>query len=167
MNDHQLDSGDDLALDALSQSQAGQLSAGDDDEVEASDKVAETITALQNVIERNVEQLDEITDQIKHYREQMRNIFDNDPVLGEAEEQAAVVVNQVKERKSKLKADPEFTKLGVEVSELTDRKNDIRQALSGHLVNYYQLTNSTSFDTSDGDQREFTVSASVKGRRKK
>lgn len=155
----QLESGDDLALDALS-------SASENDEIEQSDKVAETVMSLQAVIERNANHLDKVRNDIKLLREQLKSVFENDVELSEAEQQLDSFRSQAKERKSKLQADPTVTRLKVQIGELTEGKKEIEEALSGHLVNYYQLTNSTSFDTSDGDQREFSIKASVKGKGK-
>lgn len=158
-DDLQLDNGDDLALDALSQ-------ASENDEVEQSDKVAETVMSLQNVIERNADQLDKLKNDLKILREQLKDVFENDVELTDAEEQYKTLSNNVKARKTKLQADPTVTRLKVQIGELNESKKEIEEALSGHLVNYYQLTNSTSFDTSDGDQREFSIRASVKGKGK-
>lgn len=133
-----------------------------DDEVAASDELASTLNSLQNVIERNAEQLQKIQEELKHKRESMKNVFENDTQLAEAQEQAALYSNQLKERKAKLQTDPQVTSLKIQVGELNEQKKEIEEALSNHLVQYYQLTNSKSFDTSDGDQWEFVVRAKVK-----
>ncbi len=158
-----LESGDDLAAQALASTSSA---TSGDDEVEASDQLATTITSLQNLIERNADNLDVVKQKLKLQREQLKNIFENDTQLSEATQQADTFSRQVKERKSTLQSDPEVTKLKVDIGELTEQKKEIEEALSSHLVNYYQLTNSTSFDTSDGDQREFVIKAAVKSKRK-
>ncbi len=157
-----LESGDDLALSALA---SAQDDGSGDDEVVESDNLATTITSLQNIIERNADHLDEVKEKIKQHRQQLKNIFDNDTQLSEANEQATTFSKQVKERKGQLQSDPEVTKLKVNIGELSEQKKELEEAVSNHLVNYYQLTNSTSFDTSDGDQREFVIKAQVKSKR--
>jgi chromosome segregation ATPase len=159
-------------LDAQATPAIQQLSDGDDatdmnldDELAASDELATTINSLQNVIERNAENLQKIADELKHKRESMKNVFENDTTLAEAQEQAALYNNQLKERKAKLQTDPQVTSLKVQIGELNEQKKEIEEALSNHLVQYYQLTNSKSFDTSDGDQWEFDVRAKVKARK--
>lgn len=175
-----LQSGSDLAQAALDEARQTGLSAGDDDpvlpasddtrlpsgndEVAESNQLAETISSLQNVIERNADLLDETKKKLKQFREEMRSVFENDTALAEAQEQASQFTQQVKEQKTKLQSNPVVTSLQAKIGELNEQKKEIEEALSGHLVNYYQLTNSTSFDTSDGDQREFSIKASVKGR---
>ncbi|HYD35682.1 MAG TPA: hypothetical protein VD999_06445 [Vitreimonas sp.] len=169
----QLKSGDDLALEALSQA-SGQPTAPNssapssdsDDEAVASDQIAQTLTSLQNVIERNANELERLGEEIKHKRESLKNIFENDTQLGEAEAQMQVVSEQLKERKAKLQSDPQVTSLKVQIGEINEQKKELEETLSNHLVNYYQLTNSTSFDTSDGDQWEFNIRAKVKPRKK-
>lgn len=179
---HNLQSGSDVAKAALEEARQNSLAAGSDDpalsdgmasadlaadaaEVAASDQVAETLNSLQSVIERNADQLDTIKKKLKEFREQLRNVFENDTSLAEAQEQAAQFTQQVKEQKAKLQTDPQVTSLKVKIGELNEQKKEIEEALSDHLVNYYALTNSRSFDTSDGDQREFEIKASVKRKR--
>lgn len=167
-----LQTGDDLALDALSQ--AGQntkaLPADTDDDFEneeaRSNQLAETLTSLQNVIERNAEHLQTIANEMKEKREELKNVFDNDSTLAQADEIAKQASVQVKERRSALQSDPQVTSLKVQIGELNEQKKEIEESLSNHLVNYYQLTNSKSFDTADGDQWEFSIKAKVKSRRK-
>lgn len=151
---------DDLAKAALQQAQSTPIIGGD--EVAASDQVAETLSALQNVIERNANELQKLEKELKERRDSLRNIFENDSELATAEDQAKQYTNQVKERKSKLQGDAQVTQLKVQIGELTEQKKELEEGLSNHLVNYYQMTNSTSFDTSDGDQWEFAIKARVK-----
>lgn len=153
-NDSQLDpqASDDLAKAAL-------------DEVAESDEVANALTSLQNVIERNANELQRVGNELKEKRESLNNIFENDQELATAEEQAQQLTFQVKERRAKLQADPQTTSLKVQIGELSQQKKEIEETLSNHLVNYYQLTHSTSFDTSDGDQWEFKIQARVKSRK--
>ncbi|HEX7017878.1 MAG TPA: hypothetical protein VF209_03155 [Patescibacteria group bacterium] len=157
--------GSDLAQQALAQSNPPAAS-DNDDEIAKSDELADTLMHLQGVIERNAQQLEKIRKEIKEKRELLRNIFENDTELAEAKSQADQYTQQVKERKSKLQADPQSTSLKVQIGEMTQQLKEVEETLSNHLVNYYQLTNSKSFDTSEGDQWEFDVRAKVKGRAK-
>jgi hypothetical protein len=171
MSDDQkkLQTGDDLALDALSQaSQDTPALPADsgDSELEESNQLAETLASLQGVIERNAQHLETIANEVKLKREEMKNVFDNDASLSEAQNEAKESSSKVKERRAVLQADPQITSLKVQVGELSQQKKEIEETLSNHLVNYYSLTNSKSFDTSDGDQWEFSLKARVKSRKK-
>jgi len=132
-----------------------------------SDNLASTIMSLQSVIERSAIQLTQIKNEIKQNRESLKSIFENDPEFSEATEIVKDANSKIKVCKSKLQADPTATRLKVQISELKESKKEIEEALSGHLVNYHQLTNSNSFDTSDGDQWEFSIKAKVKPRQLK
>jgi chromosome segregation ATPase len=155
----QLESGDDLALSALSQ-------ANDDDaDLASSDDLADTLNSLQRVIERSAEQLSNLKNELKEKRESLKSVFENDIPLAEAKAQVDVHTTQLKERKAKLQSDPQVTSLKVQIGELNEQKKEIEESLSNHLINYYSLTNSTSFDTSDGDQWDFTVRAKVKAKK--
>jgi len=173
MSDDQnkLVTGDDLALDALSQASQDtpSLTAGNDDseenELAESNQLAETLSSLQGVIERNAQHLETIANEMKLKREELKNIFDNDSSLSEAQNLAKETSSKVKERRAVLQSDPQVTSLKVQVGELSQQKKEIEETLSNHLVNYYSLTNSKSFDTSEGDQWEFSVRAKVKSRK--
>lgn len=165
-----LESGEDLAQKALSAAQTQHLAAQissdvGDDEVAASDQIAESLTYLQQIIERNAQELGRIQEELKQKRESLKSVFENDPQLAETEEQAQAVSMQVKERKSQLQNSPQATQLKNGIGELNEQKKEIEETLSNHLVNYYSLTNSTSFDTSDGDQWEFQIKAKVNPRK--
>jgi chromosome segregation ATPase len=163
-----LQSGEDLALEALNKASGTTTSSSDDDEeLASSDDLAETLASLQRVIERSAEELDSISQKLKEKRDSLKNVFDNDAPLAEAKEQVDLHTTQLKERRTKLQADPQVTTLKVQIGEINEQKKELEETLSNHLLNYYSLTNSTSFDTSDGDQWDFTVKAKVKGRKNK
>jgi chromosome segregation ATPase len=163
-----LQTGDDLALAALSQASQDTPALDEaDSELAESDRLAETLTSLQNLIERNANELQSLADKLKEKRDSLRNVFNNDGTLTDVQDKAKEATQEVKTRKSQLQADPQVTSLKVEIGELSEQKKEIEETLSNHLVNYHQLTNSTSFDTSDGDQWEFKIQARIKPRRKK
>lgn len=161
---------DDLAAQALAASDQDALEAGDDTPTLPSgmsqEKVAETLHALQNVIERNVSELDRLKEQMKSYRDSLKNIMINDETLSEVEEQATAMTQKVKERKSQLNASPEVNQLKANISEINERKKEIEEALNNHLLNLYQFTGAKTFDTSTGETREFIIRASVKSGKK-
>lgn len=164
---------EDLAQAALSQTDdvttttaTSQVDAAEVSEIDESNQVAETLTALQSVIERNADQLDQLKEQIKEVRESLKGVFENDSELGVAEDQVKEFTTQVKQRKSQLATSPVAMQLKAKLGDLGEEKKEVEEALSNHLLNYYELTHSTSFDTSDGDQREFSLRAAVKGKKK-
>lgn len=163
----QLESAEDVALAALSQaSQTATLPADQLDETAASDSLAETLTHLQNILERYATELETVSKQIKEKRESMQSIFENDSQLAEAQEQAQSATKQAKERKSLLNSNAEVVAAKNQLAELSEQKKEIEETISNHLLSYYKITNSKSFDTSDGDQWEFDIKARVKPRRK-
>lgn len=137
------------------------------DESQRSDQFAETLQSLEKVIERNANQLNELKEELKKRRQMLKNYFENDVQLAEAEEQAIDYKNQVKERKLGLQLEPQVVDLQVKIKELRERQKEIQETLSNHLVNHYRMTNSTSFDTSDGDQWEYQIQAKIKAKPKR
>lgn len=142
------------------------VASADDDEIARSNELAETLSSLQNLIERYANELRRVSDELKEKRESLSNVFDNDAQLGEAEAKVEAIAEEVKTRRSQLQTDPQVTSLKVQIGELNDQKKEIEETLSNHLVNYHQITNSTSFDTSDGDQWDFNIRAKIKSRKK-
>lgn len=155
-------SGEDLAMDALSQA----THVGGDDEVAKSNKVAETLTTLQNLIERHALDMEELRKEMKEKRDSLRSFFENDTALGEAQAEAEVFTTKMKERKSQLQSEPQVTSLKIQISELREQQKEIEETLSNHLINYHSLTNSRSFDTSEGDQWDFSIRAKIRPKKK-
>lgn len=151
------DASETLAKQALEKNEA--------DEVAASDKIAETLNALQGVIERNAHELQNVEKTLREKREMLKNMLDNNTEISEAEAKAKALNDELKEKKAKVAADPTSVALKLEIAEISQNKKEIEEALSEHLVNYHQLTGSTSFDTSDGDQWEFNIKARVKAKK--
>lgn len=160
-------SGDDLAAAALEE--VGQDSPAETAKPATnlnSAQLGETLQALQNVIERNADELDRIKEEMHIQREALKNVFDNDNQLSSANEEAAAVTAKVKERKSQIQNSPEIVQYKAKIGELTEQKKEIEEALNNHLLNLFQITGTKTFDTMSGRQREFSVRASLKSTRK-
>lgn len=163
-----LQSGEDLAISALASagknSKKTASNPNDLDEIKASDDLAETLNHLQNIIERNANELDRVKNELKEKRESLKSLYENDAPLQEISGEVEVMSQQLKERKSKISNDPQATSLKFGIGELNQEKKEIEETLSNHLINFYSMTNSKSFDTSSGDQWEFDIRAKVKGK---
>ncbi|MCL2110240.1 hypothetical protein FWH30_01500 [Microgenomates group bacterium] len=148
---------DDIVNEALGNSGGGEM-----DEVAKSDQLAQTLSSLQGIIERNALQLQQVDGELKEKRQMLKNIFDNDTALTVAQEEAKQATQKQRERKVQLQNDGQAVSLKLQIAEINQQKREIQEALSSHLVNYHQLTGATSFDTSDGDQWDFDIWAKVK-----
>jgi len=161
----QISASDELALDALSQASKSSESTDADDEIKQSNELAETLTSLNNLIEKHARELTRIEGELKEKRQSLKNVFDNDIQLTEAREEVEKHTQAMKERRTQLQNDPQSTSLKIDVAELNQQKKELEETLSNHLVNYHALTNSTSFDTSDGDQWDFVIKAKIKAKK--
>jgi chromosome segregation ATPase len=155
----------DLAQNALAAAQTTSTTTGDTEAAD-SDQYAETLTSLEALIERNANQLEENKQELKERREMLGSYFENDQTLTEIEDQAKAFAQQVKERKTQMQHEPQVVDLKTRIKELQERTKEIEETLSNHLLKHFQMTNSTSFDTSDGDQWEYELRAKVKSRPK-
>lgn len=161
----QISASDELALDALSQASQASESVDGDDEIKQSNELAETLNSLNNLIEKHARELTRIEGELKEKRQSLKSVFDNDVQLAEAIEEVEKHNQAMKERKVQLQNDPQSTSLKIDVAELNQQKKELEETLSNHLVNYHALTNSTSFDTSDGDQWDFSIKAKIKAKK--
>ena len=167
MNDQaKIQTGDDLAQQALDEANQ-KTSPTTTVSPKMAEDVGEALTSLQNIIERNANELDRIKEDLKTQRDSLKNVFENDVELSDAEEKATVVTQQIKERKSKIQNSPQVMQLKTAIGELTEEKKEIEEALNNHLLNLYQLTGTNTFDTSSGEQREFSVRAALKSKKMK
>jgi chromosome segregation ATPase len=165
IEDAEVESSEDLAMAALSQAD-DTATKTDSDETEQSDKLADTLSHLQNLLERYAMELENVSTQIKEKRESLKGVFENDSELGAAEEEAKLYSQQAKARKAALQSSPVAVGIKNQLAELSSQKKEIEETISNHLLNYYGITRSKSFDTSDGDQWEFDIRAKVKSRKK-
>lgn len=162
---------DDLAIDAVSEATKKITEQEEDkdltleDEVEQSDEFAETLHSLENLIESKANKVMRIKQEMKKKRQMVKDVYANDAELTETEEKKEEVYQAWRERKAKLKESPEVKQLKRELKDMRNERKDVEESLSNHLINYHQMTNSTSFDTSDGDQWEFKIKAKVKNKK--
>lgn len=165
-DDQNLESGEDVAMAALSQASSTPTSKSSKDEAEESDNLAMTLSHLQSLLERYAMELERISGELKEKRDSLKSVFENDTELNAAEEQLQTISQQAKTRKSQLQNSPVAVGVKNQIVELNEQKKEIEETISNHLLSFYAMTNSKSFDTSDGDQWEFDIRAKVKSRKK-
>lgn len=134
--------------------------------VAQAEEFGETLIATQNLIERYSQQYDTIKKQMSELREQLNNIFENDSELQEKEAQAKTLTTDVKQHRQKVKESPESVQLQLKIKEIGEEKKEIEEALNNHLLRYYQITGSQVIEQPDGTEREFSVSARLKGKKR-
>ena len=130
------------------------------------EQLGETLSALQSLITRHSERFDELRNEIKEIRDSLRNLFDNDADLQTLEAQAKTVTTDLKQKQQRIKESPEAVQLQMKIKELQDETKDIQDTLNNHLLRYYQITGSQVIEEADGTEREFSVQARLKGKKK-
>lgn len=138
--------------------------AGSGDEQAASDDFAKTLNSLQALIESKANKLMDLKQAVSQKREMMNSVYENDQQLKETQDQKEAINQNYKERHQQLTQDPAVRQAKEDLARLKQEQKELEESLSTHLISYHQLTNSTSFDTSDGDQWEFDIHAKVKSR---
>ena len=123
----------------------------------------ESLQATTNLVIRLTDQLDQLKNKQKEVNEMLHNLFDNDAELVQLTDTLNGVQQQCKARKMAIAATGLYIDLNVKVADLKEDIKMVTESLNTHLLNYYQITGSTSFDVTPTVEREFTVRARVKG----
>jgi DNA-binding transcriptional MerR regulator len=154
-------------LEPLPEGGVEALSAGElESQAKQAEEFGEQLTAIQNIVERYGNQLDELNKKIRDLRESLSNLFENNEELQEAEAQQKALKTDVTAKKQRIKESPEAVQFQMKIKELAEEANEVKQTVSNHLIRYYQMTGSQVIETSSGEEREFSVSARLKGKKK-
>lgn len=137
----------------------------DPDQVAQAEEFGETLIATQNLIQRYSQQYDTLKREMAELRESLNNLFENDTELQEKEAQAKTLTTDLKQQRQKVKESPEAVQLQLKMKEKGEERKEIEEALNNHLLRYYQLTGSQVIEQPDGTEREFSISARLKGKK--
>lgn len=145
------------------QTQADQQEEAQSQLDESSDFDQESFDATQNLIYNLGEQLDEINDDLREYREMIKNVYENDETLQEAKQVADEAKQVMKERKNDLNNTQEVKELKAKMGDAKEERKMLQESLQNHLLNYYQMTGgSTTVDLPDGSERDYSLKAKLK-----
>ena len=121
---------------------------------------------LEALVSRKVGQIDELKEKLKNFREQVKNVTDNDEQLQTAEKTANEVITAIQKRKAEIRNLPEVKNLRIQMKGVDDELKELQESLNSHLVNLYQLTGTKEFTTLSGETREFELVAKLKPKKK-
>ena len=122
----------------------------------------ESVIAVEGLVQRLSEQMDELVNKQKEVGAMLKNIFDNDEELEKAQALAKEAGKTFKERSARLHDTQEVKDLKMKLSEIKDDMKMVQESLDTNLLNYYQMTTTMSFPTPDGNEREYTLKAKLK-----
>lgn len=125
------------------------------------DQQQNPLEALQALIERHIQQTDDLKQKIKTVSESMKSMLENDTQLSEVEAEAREVSKKVLERKRSIGESPEFRSFRAKIGEMKDELKELEESLNTHLLSYYQQTGVKTVDMAGGGQREFRIVAKV------
>ena len=123
---------------------------------------AESMNATEGLIQRLATQLDELKAKQKELGEMLKNVFENDETLSTTQKEAKNATKAFKDRQGQLNETPEVKELKMKLVDLKEDLKMIEESLDIHCLNYYQMTNSMTFPTADGAEREFVLKARLK-----
>lgn len=136
------------------------------DTQEGDDFDTESFQATQNLIMRLGRQQDELSEALKQQREMLSNIFNNDEVIATAQVVADEASSKLKKRKTEIDQTDEAMQLKAKIKDLNEDLKLVKESLNNHLITYFQLTGSMALDLPDGQEREFSLNARLKGVKK-
>lgn len=132
----------------------------DEKPAEAFDK--ESMSATEGLIQRLATQLDELKAKQKELGEMLKGIFENDETLSKTQAEAKTATKALKDRQGQLNETQEVKDLKMKLTDLKEDMKMIEESLDIHCLNYYQMTNTMTFPTADGSEREFVLKARLK-----
>src|SRR3990167_7262645 len=94
------------------------------------DTQTDTLTALQVLLERQTERVDELLRKIRAASESMKSILDNDEKLAEVSQSAERASQDMKSRKKTLTESPEFREQRGKTVELKDERRELEKPLN-------------------------------------
>lgn len=122
---------------------------------------AESFEATKRLVQNLSVKLDELKAKQKEFRERLKNLQVNDALLSEYEEQAKAAASEFTKRKKELMASVEAQEVQAKLKETNEELKDIQDSLTNHLLNYFQVTRTQSFETPTGQEREFRLNAKL------
>ncbi len=124
--------------------------------------VGEALDATQNLIIRLTQQLEELQGKQHELKEMMKNIFDNDETLKQAQQIVDEQSKTARSRKNEITQTQEVIDLKTKIADISDDLKMVTESLNTHLLNYYQLTGSKSVDFPGGEEREMVIRVRLK-----
>lgn len=124
----------------------------------------DSLEATQNLAIRLAGQLEGLNASLKNAREMYKNLFANDDRLAELDHEVEKASRAVKTRKLEIQQTKEAVDLKLKIADLSEDVKMVKESLSTHLLNIFQLTGSKDLDLPDGDTVEYNVRAWMKGR---
>lgn len=121
----------------------------------------ETFVAIKGLVQRLAQQLDEVIAKQKEYKERLKNLMDNDSQLQAYVDESAKATKAVTQRKVELNQSLEGKEIRAKIKELGEEIKDLKDSLTNNLLNYFQITGTQSFETDDGQEREFKLDAKL------
>lgn len=123
---------------------------------------AETLDATQNLIIRLTQQLEDLQKQQHDLKEMLKNIFDNDDKLQQAQQIVDEQSKTARSRKTEISQTPQAIELKMKIADMSEDLKMVMESLNTHLLNYYQLTGSKAVDFPGGEEREMVIRARLK-----
>jgi predicted nuclease with TOPRIM domain len=135
-------------------------------QVAVAEEFGDELISVQGIIRRYSEQQEKLNGEIKERRESIKNLFENNEELQKLEETQKTVNTDVKQKKQRIKESPEAVQLQMKLKELQEEMAEVQQSLSNHLLRYFQMTGSQVIEEADGNEREFSLKARLKGKKR-
>jgi phage-related tail protein len=137
-----------------------------DEEISETEDDAESLSAVQGLVQRLSDQLDTLVQKQKEVSNMLKSVFENDDDLTKAQNEAKVVTKNLKDRQTYLNETQEVKDLKIKLADIRDDIKMVQESLDTHLLNYYQMTSAMSFPTADGSEREYALKAKLKPKKR-
>jgi hypothetical protein len=112
------------------------------------------ITALSNVIEKQLKRGREIREEIKLKTDELNSRFWNDPQYKDADQKVSLAQDKRKNEKARMMGNREIYALDSEIKDKRRELRELKKSHSDYLQEYRRNTQLNMFELSDGTQCE-------------
>lgn len=116
---------------------------------------------LEQMIKNSIVRIDKLKTESKLNKEMLADIFKNDPVYKEHDEQVKTATKTRTATKQQLLKQPQAAQLNSKVKEGSAEIKELSDALSEYLREYGRMSGTNEIETDDGEVREIVYTAKL------
>lgn len=114
-----------------------------------------------DAIQRVMTEISETKGQVKTVRDHSKDVLEQNDEYRKLQEELQELTKKRAELKKVMQDDKDYQKLATELEEFRFKLKDLQEILSHHLVAYYNETQNTEFQDSNGETHTINLTAKL------
>lgn len=119
------------------------------------------INALHNLIQRKLEEMEELSRQIKEADEVIKGALEDNAAYNQADEKAKEATKNRTQVRAQVLSTPEMKSFALKRKDLKGQMAEEKETLSDYLIDYERLTGANIIENAKGVQLEIFKTATV------